>query len=425
MDDRFAGMQVPYSGTSIHKGNNIESNTNNYFFGNSMPINQPKKRYTNKKLIVPFTKEASNGVQGGTYVQRDDLLGKITDCFEKQTGKKRMVFLSGMGGCGKSELARAFADCHSDEYEEIFWLTCRDGVRPELMALMADADKLEEVGKKDADGFSDKVLIIVDNCNTDDQKFLFTLEHSTGDANILITTRLGSIGDYQLIPVESDDREAFAYSVFEKNYCKKTRWGSPRKIEESDAFSIREICRKVQYNTMMVSLIGIRLREYDDLSIPACAKKIREGVGILDGKVKYSKDLEPRTEEIQDILEFLFSDILKHFFSNAEKAVLTVLSLTPASWYVTDYIVSLCRGTQKEKEYEDAVKDLLDLGWLQGNGDRMAIHPLIAEAISNKQIVARNPAFFEGLLENYLGMPDQYLSRERFLINKGREFFQV
>ena len=420
MNDRSACTQVSYSGTSVHNGNNIEHNTNIYYNGGSMPINLPKKRYTNKKLIVPFTKEASNGAQGGTYVQRDDLLGKIADSFEAQAGKKRMVFLSGMGGSGKSELARAYAESHSGEYDEIFWLTCRDGVKPELFGLMAEANMLEKVEKTDAAAFSDKVLIIIDNCNSDDGKFLFTVEHSTGDADILITTRLGSIGGYQdfLLPVESDDRETFAYSVFKNNYCKKPKRGNPKKIEDRDVPSVHAICREVQYNTMMVSLIGIRLREYGDLSIPACAKKIREGVGKLDGKVRYSKDLDSRAEEIKDILVFLFADILKHNFSEAEKAVLTVLSLTSASWYGIDYIVSLCRGTGKETEYVYAIEELLDLGWLQGSWDSMAIHPLIAEVISDNQITERDPKFFEGLLENYLGMPNQYLGRERFLITK-------
>ena len=414
-----ADMNNTYNGNAKHTGDNVgrDKIVNNYY-GNG--ASAEKKRYTNKELIVPFTKEASNGAQGGTYVQRDDLLGKIFDSFEAQAGKKRMVFLSGMGGSGKSELARAYAESHSEEYDEIFWLTCRDGVRPDLFSLMANADTLEEVDKKDVVTFSDKVLIIIDNCNKDDDAFLFTVEHSTGAADILITTRLNSIGNYEglLISVESEDRKLFAYSVFKNNYCKKPRWGRAREIHDGDIASVHEICREVQYNTMMVSLIGIRLREYKNLSIFECAKKIHDGVGKLDGNVRYSKDLVPRAEEIKDILEFLFSDILKHHFSDAERAVLTVLSLTPASWYEIDYIVLLCKGVRQGTEYEYAVKELLNLGWLQSSGDSMTIHPLIAEVISDKQITAREPKFFEGLIENYLGMPDQYLGKEKVLIDK-------
>jgi hypothetical protein len=393
--------------------------TVNHYYGDGI-ANQKKKRFTNKKLVVPFTKESSSGYQGGTYVQRDDLLRKISACFDSQKGQKCMVFLSGMGGCGKSELARAYADIHNGEYEEIFWLTCKDGSKPELFALMAEANTLCEVNKEDAYGFSDKVLLIVDNYNFDDPQFLFSISKSTGNADILVTTRRGFIDGYgdAMIPVESDDKEDFACSVFEKNYCRRSRQGKPKKIMDDDVACVREICREVQYNTMIISMIGIRLRDYDDLCIPECARKIRNSVGSLRGRVRYSKDQDTRSEEIRDILEFLFSDILNHRFTDEEKAILTVLSLFPASWYAGEYVISLCKGVQTEPEYKDALMDLLDLGWLQGNAERIAVHPLVAEVLSGKQIIAIDPVFFEGLVVNYLGMPSRYLGKEIFLINK-------
>ena len=419
MNGKPKGMHFDNRGTLNHDGDIVgrDKNINIYMNGNPIP---GRKQFTDKNLVVPFTRERSNGAQGGTYVQRDDLLGKMDDCYRSQVGGKRIAFLSGMGGSGKSELARAYADMHCDEYEEIFWLTCKDGVGPDLMGLFSEAYTLGEAGKEDVAGFSDKVLIIVDNCNSDDGKFLLDLEKTTGNADILVTTRLGSMGNYDdlMISVESDDQEAFSFSVFEKNYCKRTKWGKSRGIEEFEKDPIREICREVQYNTMMVSMLGIRLREYSDLSISDCSEKIRRGVGELRGRVRYSKDQNSRTEEIRDTLRYLFSDVLNHSFTNAEKKILTVLSLIPASWFEMDYILSLCRGTLRKPEYEDASKTLLNLGWLQGSNERMTIHPLIAEVISDEKIIIRESEFFEGLIDNYLGMSDQYLKRERFLINK-------
>ena len=164
-------VEIAYGGGAIHTGDNIGGNKiviNNYH--GSIPTDQPKKQFTNKKLIVPFTKSDANEAQGGTYVPREDLLEKISDCYRSQTGKKRMAFLSGMGGCGKSELAKAYAERHSEEYDEIFWLTCKDGVDQDLMGLMADADTLCVPEKEDISRFSDKVLIIVDNCNSNNAR---------------------------------------------------------------------------------------------------------------------------------------------------------------------------------------------------------------------------------------------------------------
>lgn len=232
--------------------------------------NQIKKQFTNKNLIIPFTMSKANGAQGGTYVPREDLLLKIEESFKTE----RIVFLSGMGGCGKSELARAYGYKHRNDYEEIFWLTCDDGVTQDFMRLMEKADLCCKIEKSDTKDFSDKVLIIVDNCNRESLSFLGDLENWTGKAMILVTTRLSNMGDYEsIIPVESDDPEGFAYKVFEQNYCKKPRWGRAKSIQEEEADSIHSICRTVQFNTMVVSLIAIHLRVYSNLSIRECAKK--------------------------------------------------------------------------------------------------------------------------------------------------------
>lgn len=378
-----------------------------------------KKQFTNKKLVTPFTKEDSNAAQGGTYVKREDLLNRIAISFESQKEKKRMVFLTGMGGCGKSELARAYAEMHSDEYNEIFWLTCKDGVIPNLIELIAESNTLCEVKKDDLANFSSKVLIVVDNYNTYTQNSLFKLTKESGNADVLFTTRLNRIGSHdKLIPVESDDKEAFAYQVFKENYCKRPRWGDPKVIIECEMESIKTICRSVQYNTMIVSLIGTRLRENDDLSISDCALIVRKGVRNIHGEITFSKDLISQSETISRILQMLFKDLFNYSFTTAEREILSILFLSPSSWYSTDYLLSLCAGTKRVTNHKKAIESLLDFGWLQGNIEEVSLHPLIAEAMSFYKIQINETAFYEGLLINYLGMPDYYLKKDRLLVNK-------
>ena len=380
----------------------------------------PKKIFTNKALIVPLTKSNSNCAQGGTYIPRDDLLDKIANCFGSQIDGKRIVFLSGMGGCGKSELARAYADKWHEKFEDIFWLTCQDGVTPNFKAIMSGAKTLCDVQEADVVGFSDHVLIIVDNYNLHDEEFMNELMNGTGAADVIVTTRLGRIGSFshQIIPVESDDPHTFGYSVFEKNYSKPTQFGEIKKIEENEIKYVHDICKKVHYNTMFISLIAVRLREYNNLTIIECSKKIRIGIGAIKGKIDFSKDQKSRTEEMNGILRFLFSDILTHSFSDDQKSILTLLSLSPATWYEYDYILSLMNGSNQDTEFEYAIHSLLTFGWLQGNNKNIALHPLIAEVISDQSIQITDSLFFSGLLKNYLGLPAEFLNTEKHLINK-------
>ena len=389
--------------------------------GSGAPIPHGAERFTNKDNVVPFTLSSANDAQGGTYVPRDDLLRKIGDAYQAQRGGKRTVVLSGMGGCGKSELARAYAASQKDSYEEIFWLTCRDGERAGLTELMEAADTLRGVSDGEIAGFTEDVLIIVDNCNDDDEKLLNSLEFSTGKADILFTTRRDHLGNHEhVIPVESDDPEGFAYAVFEKNYCRRRRRGETRIITEVDFPAIRTICKQVLYNTMIVSMIALRLREYTDISITDCAGRVQQGVGSIKGRIRYSKDQVPRKEEMKDILRFLFSDILRFEFTDAQRELLTVLALSPAAWFERDYVMDLLEGGMEAGDHASDAEDLLDLGWLQGDDRRLSIHPLIAEvmASSDSPVLKSDSGFFEGLLMHFLGMKDDYLRKDSSLINR-------
>ena len=389
--------------------------------GSGVPVPHGAEHFTNKDNVVPFTLSSANDMQGGTYVPRDDLLCKIGDAYQAQRGEKRTVVLSGMGGCGKSELARAYAASQKDSYEEIFWLTCKDGKRAGLTELMEAADTLRGVTAGEIASFTEKVLLIVDNCNDDDEKLLNSLEFSTGEADILFTTRRDHLGNHEhVIPVKSDDPEGFAYTVFEKNYCRRRRRGETRTITEEDVPAIRTICKQVLYNTMIVSMIALRLREYADISITDCAGRIQQGVGGIKGRIRYSKDQVPRNEEMIDILRFLFSDILRFKFTDAQRELLTVLALSPAAWFERDYVMELLEGGRDINDYASDAEDLLDLGWLQGDDRRLSIHPLIAEimASSDDPVLKSNPGFFESLLTHFLGMKDDHLRKDKSLINR-------
>ena len=370
---------------------------------------EKKKPFTNKDLVIPFTLSKANGAQGGTYVPRDDLLIKIEEYFKTE----RIVFLSGMGGCGKSELARAYGYKHHDDYDEIFWLTCDDGSIPDLMHLMKKADLLYNIEKSDMIDFSCKNLIIVDNCNRETPAFLEELENSTGNAHILVTTRLRNMARFKaILPVGSDIPELFTYSVFEHNYCLEPEFREAQKeIQYYEKYYVYEICRSVQYNTMFVALIGICLREYDDLSIMECASRVKKGVGKIQGEIDYGKDQDVQSGEIREILRFLFRDILKYKFNDAQKRVLVLLSLNPAKWHTVDSICPLLDGVKHGNTHRRAIKSLLKLGWLQGNMERIEMHPLISEVLLDHPNMRQDSKLYESLLENYLGLSEDDLKK--------------
>ena len=345
---------------------------------------------------------------------------------------KHMVVLSAMGGAGKSEMARAYAYEHMGEYLEIFWLTCTDGEEPVLQTLLdeayrgVDTNVLRSLGYESLSGYlrslGDDSLIIIDNLNTEDWSFINEIENSTGKADIIITSRLPQIGEIEMVAVESDDPALFALEVFRKNYEKVPRRGRAKVLQEDEIDSAKSICRSVSNNTMLSAMIGIRLREYPDLTVSACADKLRVGItSLTSGKVDFMKDNDRHKSDLAGILRFLYQDILSHKFEREEAELIALLSLYPATWFDQDYILRLLGGNDT-LDYEYSANELLDLGWLQGDGIQITIHPLIAEVIQTEaaedsEIVKSTDASFCGkLIEYYLEIPVDDQTRNRALI---------
>ena len=406
---------------------------------------------TNKTLIRPIT-DSRNSMQGGTYVRRGELLDKIQASLETEASDdygqidKHMVVLSAMGGAGKSEMARAYAYEHMGEYLEIFWLTCTDGETPVLQTLLDDAYRdvdtnvLRSLGYESLSGYlrslGNDSLIIIDNLNTEDWSFINEIENGTGKADIIITSRLPQIGEIETIAVESDDPALFALEVFRKNYEKTPRRGRAKVLQEDEIDSAKSICRSVSNNTMLSAMIGIRLREYPDLTVSACADKLRAGItSLTSGKVDFMKDNDRHKSDLAGILRFLYQDILSHKFEREEAELIALLSLYPATWFDQNFILRLLGGNDT-LDYEYSANELLDLGWLQGDGIQITIHPLIAEVIqtearekvdagkiqgtdtaqSSELIQSTDASFCGKLIEHYLEIPVDDQTRNRALI---------
>lgn len=179
-------------------------------------------RYAPPTEIRPFTMEEVGNLRN-TYVERTDILEILDQIFWGDSqDEKRYVFLSGMGGDGKSELARAYAYHHQMDYDDIFWLTCQDGKTPELDQLLKDNSYT--INPSDRKILNSHTLLIVDNCNEIPTPFLRQLCYETGQAHLLITTRLKeiSVENKHILPVFADEGQillpgnfGFSYSNFD------------------------------------------------------------------------------------------------------------------------------------------------------------------------------------------------------------------
>src|ERR1700677_2568585 len=96
-----------------------------------------------KRAEAPVFGGAMPGTNIG-FVGREDILQRVSACFDETRGaaERCVVAIVGLGGTGKSALARAFVDRRGDAYIGVWWLPAetRAGLVSELASLASRSD---------------------------------------------------------------------------------------------------------------------------------------------------------------------------------------------------------------------------------------------------------------------------------------------
>ena len=303
------------------------------------------------------------------FAGREDLLEEIHRQF---SSGERILFLEGIGGIGKSELAKQYALSHTDTYQQIIFVTYVDS----LQDLVCDSSQIEidplerKDEETDAEFFRRKMqvfrtlvdehtLLIVDNFDVDDDPDLkLFLE---GSHRVLFTTRNAHPG-YAKVSVEAIPDPKVLFYVFETHY------GMP--VEEEDRPWLEQLFQKVEYHTYTIELLAKQMeasfltpREMLQLMEEGRASSLTETVsGRSDQKTAF------------DHLCSLFS---VSGLSEEEQQILRMLSLMGL------------RGVPAVRFREwaglssfNSVNRLIQKSWVRREaGQRLSLHPMVKEVV--------------------------------------------
>jgi len=324
----------------------------------------------------PFLKSSLPNVSG-FFIGRDAEIKEIY----KRLQENNVLFLSGIGGIGKSELAKHYAKKYESEYDAIIFAPFVN----DIQMMVADdnyvqihnffqypEEKPNEYFERKMQEFAklcnERTLIIVDNFDTIKDKNLSRL--LSLNCKILITTRRDFTESY---PDSQLDVGTLTnpFKVFDEHYKK------PLSVDERTC--VDEIIEIVDGHTMTVELLAKQMMA-GRVKPKKMLGKLKSGGISESGKEKVSHANEKgeiSRENTYDHIQALF-DLSN--LDEDEKYVLANLSLIPHTGISAELFGEWC-----EIEDFDTINNLAIEGWIRWDREKdyISLHTVCAGVCNN------------------------------------------
>lgn len=340
----------------------------------------------------PYLKSSALTMQE-FFVGREKEIEEI----HQKLSEDRILFLNGIGGIGKSELAKRYAEEHGDEYDTIIFASYISDVN---MLIQDDTaiplynfapypeEKPEDYCarklKKLTELCDERTLFIVDNLDRDDDPDLKKLLNL--GAKLLITTRMDfeEYGIGQQLSLDALQDRAEIRRIFDKYYTKP--------MSAADESCVEQIIDLVAGHTMTVELLAKQMMA-GRVKPDKMLAKLQEG-GISESgkeKVRSGKDGVLSAHSTYAHIQTLFD---LSGLNEEERYILANLSLIPYTGISTELFRDWC-----ELSGYSYINGLVTGGWIFRNtADIIMLHPLIADNLLTIQ--SGSNTIFDRMLHN-------------------------
>lgn len=282
------------------------------------------------------------------------------------------MFLTGIGGIGKSELAKRYANRYKKEYENVIYLRYTDNLKKTITGLNFVDDNWEMSEEKrflEHYNFfkmlNGKTLVILDNFDTLPEHEALFHEFLNMKFQLLVTTRshLDGVSCYNINEImELENLLEIFYAYMPKSRDKES--------------VVIEIIEEVYHHTLTVEMAAKTLQAAHMEPEQLLIELRKEGIRLSNpNKISVTKDAETKRERLYCHIQTLFQ---LQKLSVAYRDLLRYMTLMPEQGI-------LCEVFHKWLHTNDynSMNELVDLGWVQLDEQREAIslHPMLYEVI--------------------------------------------
>ena len=350
----------------------------------------PEKRYAScAELLAQIEPFLDSFQQPKPYLQTKLPLGNNYFCgrdIELQEihtllQQEKFLLLHGVGGIGKTELAKHYAMTYAEEYDAVVFVRFLDSMENTILSDTnfpivhctrsdgeSDAAYLERKLQVLRQICTPRHLILLDNFDTGDCGNLDFLTELP--CPILVTSRVDYDGIFPQYEVDILSDESALYQMM-AYYTKR----------EPDLYT-DAILKALNGHTMAVELVAKQMALHQLTSREMYEKLCAEGISGDNGKVRQLKDSTLREKTAFHHMEILFSVL---DLSESEKQVLRCAALVGATPMERQYFEVISDLNEAEINSLDR---LIQSGWIsevyQNEMCILSTHPLIVEVLCEK-----------------------------------------
>ena len=382
------------------------------------------------------------------YIPRKDVLSEIA----KRLDEKHILYLHALGGSGKSETAREYAEQYADKYDFIQSVFYSDSLKKTIANLdfvgLKDEDRFahtdEDIDRlyryKSGQIYGTNTLLIIDNYdyNADPASEEYKQNHNIIpelkklNIHILFTTRVKPSDSTECFQLSNLSREKLRELFFCIN---STDENAPERIALVD-----EIIKLSYYHTMTVKLVAMQSAKYlKPLSEYLYILKTSGLNSGIKGRVTNEKDDKSVTmSTVYDHIKVLFdfdhlNEKQKYIMVNACLLPLSGLEADTFSKYID---LKHFDDSSSSDCTDESIEDLVNSGWIEYADTsekgftpetKITLHPLICDIVKNelKPEMTENKCgkFYEAFLKlidewgNLKAGGKDYLQQENMVYN--------
>lgn len=320
-------------------------------------------------------------------------------CLEKmlKDSEQNCIFITGMGGIGKSSLIRYYLCSHKESFDIMLFVDYKGSIEETIADdrnIEINTLRQEESGRSTREYFEKKLrklkelirekraILVIDNFTGESEESLDDLIQ-TGIKLILVSRKSAAYQAYGELRLGAITDEMALQHIFERNL------GRAVKEEEREGFE--KILCETQGHTLSLELIAKQIAS-SHITISKAAE-LSSDLGftaIAPEKIFFEKDRIRKRKTIGDIIDALFE---ADGLSADKKSLMKTLSLTGDRGIDINELQRRLRLKSK-----DDVNELIYDGWVVLKGDTVTLHHVIWEAVHRwtweKQYLKVVEAFF-------------------------------